>query len=140
VRYTALASLLGADLGDSISLSELAKRQGVGPELIKSLLPSPLNSEISDSDLTSVLADSLYEGYLATQKLNINKLFQHDSLRIPSGASFTGVSGLSHEIVERLHRARPATFGEARNIPGLTPAALSTLLVYLSANQRKASN
>jgi tRNA uridine 5-carboxymethylaminomethyl modification enzyme len=138
VQYAALASLLNADLGDSLSLTQLSKRPGVTPELIQSLLPHAIRSEVSDSDLNSVLADSLYEGYLSAQKININRLFQHDSLKIPATASFSGVSGLSHEIVERLHRAKPATFGEARRIPGLTPAALSTLLVYLSANAKTA--
>lgn len=138
VQYAALSSLLNADLGDGFTLSHLAKRPGVGPELIMSALPSSLRAEISESDLGSVLADSLYEGYLSAQKLNINRLFQHDSLKIPSGTTFNGVSGLSHEIVERLHRAQPATFGEARRIPGLTPAALSTLLVYLSAAAKPA--
>jgi tRNA uridine 5-carboxymethylaminomethyl modification enzyme len=50
------------------------------------------------------------------------------------------VGSLSHEIVERLERARPQSFGQARRIPGMTPAALSNLLVYLTASQsRKAS-
>jgi tRNA uridine 5-carboxymethylaminomethyl modification enzyme len=45
---------------------------------------------------------------------------------------------LSNEIVERLDRAQPLTFGEARRLPGLTPGALSTLLAFLSAQQKSA--
>ena len=100
-----------------------------------SLLPSELQP-VSESDLNSVLADSLYDGYLQTQKTTIAKLYQHDTLRIPRDLSFKGISGLSHEVVERLDRARPETFGEARRLPGLTPAALSTLLVFLSLQQK----
>jgi tRNA uridine 5-carboxymethylaminomethyl modification enzyme len=50
--------------------------------------------------------------------------------------AFANISGLSNEVVERLDRARPQTFGEARRLPGLTPAALSTLLVFLSLQQK----
>ena len=134
-QYAAVSAILGADLGDVISLSQLAKRPRVTAELIKSLLPDEV-TPVSESDLNSVLADSLYEGYLQTQKATIAKLYQHDGLRIPRDMPFNSISGLSNEVVERLDRARPETFGEARRLPGLTPAALSTLLVFLSLQQK----
>jgi len=136
-EYVAVASILEIDLGDSISLAQLAKRPGVEPELINSLLPEATQAEV-DSDLKSALADSLYAGYLDAHKATIARLYQHDGLRIPAEMEFAGISGLSNEIVERLKRARPETFGEARKIPGLTAGALSTLLVFLSAQQRAA--
>ncbi|HEX7774022.1 MAG TPA: tRNA uridine-5-carboxymethylaminomethyl(34) synthesis enzyme MnmG, partial [Pyrinomonadaceae bacterium] len=134
-RHAAVTALIGGDLGDSISLSQLAKRPKVTGELIMSLLPAELKP-VSESDLNSVLADSLYAGYLDTQKAAIAKLYQHDTLKIPRQTAFRGISGLSNEIVERLDRAQPLTFGEARRLPGLTPGALSTLLAYLSAQQK----
>jgi tRNA uridine 5-carboxymethylaminomethyl modification enzyme len=134
-RHAAISALLGADLGDTISLAQLAKRPRVTAGLITSLLPGELKPVI-EADLNSVLADSLYDGYLQTQKATIAKLYQHDSLRIPREMYFGGISGLSNEVVERLDRARPETFGEARRLPGLTPAALSTLLVFLSLQQK----
>ena len=134
-QYAAVSVLLEADLGDVISLSQLAKRPRVTAELIRSLLPSEL-TPVGESDLNSVLADSLYDGYLQTQKATIAKLYQHDALRIPRDMPFNNISGLSNEVVERLDRARPETFGEARRLPGLTPAALSTLLVFLSLQQK----
>jgi tRNA uridine 5-carboxymethylaminomethyl modification enzyme len=136
-EYAALASMLEMDLGDSISLAQLAKRPGVEPELISSLLPEDSRAEV-DSDLKSALADSLYAGYLDAHKATIARLYQHDGLRIPAEMGFGVISGLSNEIVERLERARPETFGEARKIPGLTPGALSTLLVFLVARQKAA--
>ena len=104
-------------------------------DLVMSLLPSELRP-ISEADLNSVLADSLYDGYLRSQKVTVAKLYQHDTLKIPRDMFFGGISGLSNEVVERLDRARPQTFGEARRLPGLTPAALSTLLVFLSLQQK----
>ena len=136
-QHAAVSALIGADLGDSISLAQLAKRPKVTSELIKSLLPTELKSA-TEADLTSVLADSLYEGYLDSHKATVARLYQHDALRIPREIAFRNISGLSNEIVERLHRAQPETFGEARRLPGLTPGALSTLLVYLSAQQKSA--
>jgi tRNA uridine 5-carboxymethylaminomethyl modification enzyme len=134
-EYAALHAELATDLGDSISLAQLAKRPQVSPALIRRLLPETLQ-DVTESDLTSALADSLYAGYLDSQKATIERLYQHDSLRISKQVVFKGLSGLSNEVVERLERAKPETFGEARRIPGLTPAALSTLLVHLSAAQK----
>jgi len=137
-QYAAVASLLATDLGDAISLAQLAKRPGVLAELIRSLLPEELRESVSEVDLNSALADSLYSGYLAAHKATIARLYQHDGLRIAENQPFRGISGLSNEIVERLERARPKTFGEARRLPGLTPGALSTLLVFLSSQQKVA--
>jgi tRNA uridine 5-carboxymethylaminomethyl modification enzyme len=89
--------------------------------------------------LESALADSLYSGYLQTQEKTNQRLNQHDSLNIPSGFAFTGVRSLSHEMIERLERAQPRTFGQARKLPGLTPAALSNLLIHLTAAQQTAA-
>ena len=136
-QHAAVGALIGADLGDSISLAQLAKRAKATPELIMSLLPSELKP-VAESDLNSVLADSLYAGYLDAHKATITRLYQHDALRIPRETAFRSISGLSNEVVERLDRARPQTFGEARRLPGLTPGALSTLLVFLSAQQKSA--
>lgn len=136
-KHAAVSALLETDLGDVISLAQLAKRPRVTADLIMSLLPNELKP-VGESDLNSVLADSLYSGYLESQKATIARLYQHDALRIPGETAFAQISGLSNEVVERLDRARPRTFGEARRLPGLTPGALSTLLVFLSAHQKTA--
>lgn len=136
--YAAISSRLGADLGDSVTLAQLAKRNGVGIDLIGSFIPKGSLAGLSDSDIETALADSLYSGYIDAQKANVQRLHQHDGLQIRPDFSFQGLSGLSHEMVERFERARPLSFGEARRIPGVTPAALSTLLVHLSARRAAA--
>lgn len=136
--YASLSRILGSDLGDSISLSQLAMRPNVRPDLIEQLLPAGVRSEASLPDLDSALADLLYIGYISAQRATLDRLHQHDSLRVPLNFDFRAISGLSHEMVERLERARPQTFGQARSIPGLTPAALSTLLVQLNLRSRAA--
>ncbi|HYN24266.1 MAG TPA: tRNA uridine-5-carboxymethylaminomethyl(34) synthesis enzyme MnmG [Pyrinomonadaceae bacterium] len=136
--YAAISSRLGVDLGDSLTLAQLGKRIGVGVDIIRSLVQAEMLPGITDSEIESGLANSLYAGYIEAQRLNLQRLHQHDGLQIRPDFSFRGLSGLSHEMVERFERARPLTFGEARRIPGLTPAALSMLLVHLSVHRQAA--
>ncbi|HEY0405093.1 MAG TPA: FAD-dependent oxidoreductase, partial [Pyrinomonadaceae bacterium] len=136
--YSSVARIVGADLGDSVSLSQLAQRQNVRPDLIRQLLPTDLLTETSLSDLESALADSLYSGYIEAQRNTFNRIQHHDTLAIPFSFDYKVINGLSHEMLERLERARPQTFGQARRIPGLTPAALSTLLVHLNLQKHAA--
>lgn len=136
--YAALASSLNLDLGDSITLSQLAKRPGVSGEAIFSLLPAEGMSELTRCDLDTVLANSLYSGYLEVQRASNARVKQHDGLQIPAGFRFGDISGLSHEMVERLERAKPLTFGDARRIRGVTAGALSTLLVQLTIYDKAA--
>ncbi|CAN5884803.1 tRNA uridine-5-carboxymethylaminomethyl(34) synthesis enzyme MnmG [soil metagenome] len=132
--YAAISSMVG-DLGDSVTLAQLGKRTGVGVDIIRALLPAGKLPGITDSEIESGLADSLYAGYIEAQRLNVERVHHHDGLQIRAGFSFRGLSGFSHEMIERFERARPLTFGEARRIPGLTPAALSTLLVHLTVQE-----
>jgi tRNA uridine 5-carboxymethylaminomethyl modification enzyme len=135
VEYATISQFLGYDLGDSITLSQLSMRQGVKSDLILRLLPNEIRSEIGMNDLETALADSLYRGYIETQKNANERINHHDSLKVPEMFDFTAISGLSNEMVERLYRAKPQTFGQVRSISGLTPAAVSTVLVHLSANK-----
>src|SRR5687767_6474473 len=134
VEYTGVAQLLGTNLGDAFTLNQLAMRQGVGRELILRLLPADLRGEICDSDLDTALADSLYQGYVEKQRLSVERVNKHDDLRVPPTFRFGTISGLSNEMVERLERAKPQTFSQVRTIPGLTPSAISTVLIHLTAN------
>jgi tRNA uridine 5-carboxymethylaminomethyl modification enzyme len=129
-----LAQIL-ATLGDSITLAQLSQRQHVSHEMIRGLLPFSLRGQVSHSDLETTLADLLYCGYVQSQKDSFERIFHNDGLRLPLNFNFQTISGLSHEMVERLERAKPQTFGQARRIPGMTPAALSTLLVRLKLQQ-----
>lgn len=138
ITYSSLSRTLGCDLGDSVTLAQLAQRQNVSPSLIQQLLPADLRTDTNLRELESTLADSLYKGYIEAQRATFDRLHQHDGLVIPKTFDFHTIGGLSHEMVERLERARPHTFGQARRIPGLTPAAISTLLVQLNLQERAA--
>jgi len=134
-RHSDLCRVIGQDLGDSLTLAQLALRPGVNLDHVVQSLPHSISTSTSIEDFETVLADNLYAGYLESQTATSRRLHQHDTLRIPSGFAFDRVGSLSHEIVERLQRARPESFGQARRIPGMTPAALSNLLFHLKARQ-----
>ena len=132
-EYAAVAGRLGMDLGDAFTLSQLAMRQDVERDLLKKLLPESIRDEVRSDDLDTALADSLYSGYVEKQKLATERVNHHDSLVVPDSFQFSSISGLSNEMVERLERAQPQNFGQVRRISGLTPAALSTVLVHLTS-------
>lgn len=136
-EYAAFSQILNVDLGDSITLTQLAMRQGVDSEFIFKALPPDIQSQIKISDLESALADSLYRGYVENQEVASKRVNQYDHLKVPVDFKFSSISGLSHEMVERLEQAKPQFFGQIRNIKGLTPAALSTVLVHLSAQKQQ---
>jgi tRNA uridine 5-carboxymethylaminomethyl modification enzyme len=130
--YVALSETVGLQLGDSITLEDLARRPEISAEMILRLLPGETQRSISICDLETALADNLYAGYITAQQAVVRRLNSNDATRIPEDLDFRAINGLSHEMVERLERIRPLTLGEARSIPGLTAAALSTLYVAAS--------
>jgi len=140
VEYAGISQILDADLGDSITLSQLAMRQGVKPEFVYRLLPHDLRQDIRLTDLESALADSLYSGYIEKQKAATERVNHHDTLKVPEGFLFNAIGGLSAEMIERLERARPRNFAQVRSIPGLTPAAVSSVLVHLTASSAQSAS
>ena len=139
VEYATIASLLGVDLGDSFTLTQLAMRQGVTLDMVRKLLPREVTDGLKESDMETAFADSLYSGYVQKQASSVTRVFQHDNLKIPNDCDFRSMGGLSHEMIERLERSKPQTFGQLRKIPGLTPAAVATVLVHLTAKKNRAA-
>lgn len=137
IEYATASQILGCDLGDSFTLSHLAQRQGVNLELVQRFLPSELQNNLKITDLETVLADSLYSGYITTHRTATERVNHYDNLKVPNNIDFRGISGLSNEMIERLERAKPQTFGQVRRVSGLTPAALSTVLVYISGKSHQ---
>ena len=82
--------------------------------------------------LTTVETEAKYEGYINQQERQITRLKQSESRAIPSAFSYDNIPGLSIEVKQKLIRVRPGTLGQAGRIPGVTPAAIAVLDVYLS--------
>ena len=75
--------------------------------------------------------EAKYSGYLVRQNAEVAKLERHEATSLPVDFDYRTVSGLSNEVRQRLGEVRPDTLGQAARIPGLTPAAISLLLVHL---------
>jgi len=81
--------------------------------------------------LTTVETETKYSGYIGQQERQMERLKSAERRRIPAEFVFDGIPGLSREVRDKLNRVRPATLGQAARIPGVTPAAVAVLDVYL---------
>jgi tRNA uridine 5-carboxymethylaminomethyl modification enzyme len=131
--YHDFSMLLQMDLGDSVSLAQLSKRPELNIDNYLKLVTSSIPMKFSRADFETVYADLVYQGYIHSQDSSHARIYTHDHITIPPNQSFHIINGLSHEMVYRFEQARPLTFGQARRLPGMTPAALTNLLVYLKA-------
>jgi tRNA uridine 5-carboxymethylaminomethyl modification enzyme len=89
------------------------------------------------NELKSVETEIKYSGYLDQQKKAIDKLKKAEERAIPEWFDYKNVSGLSREMQEKLIRVRPQTIGQASRIPGVTPAALSLINIYIEIQGKR---
>jgi tRNA uridine 5-carboxymethylaminomethyl modification enzyme len=112
------------------------KRPGATHELIQLVAPPevPLPPEVSEQ----VTIEVQYEGYIGKQRRQVQQAQRLEGRPIPEDVNYADVIGLRNEARERLMRHRPATVGQASRIPGVNPADVSVLLVYLERQRRLA--
>jgi len=110
-------------------LDYLARRPDCSFERLSSLVRSMLGETADLREISVALNDIRYSGYLKDQELLARKRGRYEELEIPGDLDFERISGLSNEVVQKLARVRPRTIGQAARIPGVTPAAVSILLV-----------
>lgn len=135
--YQQFAEFSGISLSEAVNLGQLAKRPELAVEHLVRLLPQALHDGCSLEEITTVITDFKYEGYLAAQESFASRLAKAANRTIPPNLEFSRIPGLSHEMVERLNRVRPQTLGQAMRIPGLTPAALSLLTIHVELLSRQ---
>ena len=90
------------------------------------------------SAAAQVEVQAKYAGYLDRQREEIERTRRHEALSIPEAFDYDAVRGLSAEVLAKLKRTRPVTLGQAQRISGVTPAAISLLLVHLHRSGRRA--
>lgn len=125
-----LAEILGQPLAREFKALELLKR----PELdyaqlmqLTGLGPATTSAQVAQQVEVTVK----YAGYIDRQQIEIGRLARYEETLIPSDFDYTSASGLSTEVRQKLTLVRPTTLGMASRIPGVTPAAISLLLVHL---------
>jgi tRNA uridine 5-carboxymethylaminomethyl modification enzyme len=86
--------------------------------------------DVDGAVLLQVETETKYAGYIRRQAVEIEKIRRHEGIVLPPELEYQSISGLSRELQLKLAAARPQTLAKAARIPGMTPAALSLLLVH----------
>jgi tRNA uridine 5-carboxymethylaminomethyl modification enzyme len=132
---------LGGPLTRELSAFELLRRPQVSYEALLEVLGSPAWLAGADERLPAAVriqveARAKYAGYIERQADEIERARRNEEARLPADLDYASLTGLSHEVRQKLGAARPATLGQAGRIPGVTPAAISILLVHLKKRAR----
>jgi len=130
VALEAVVSVIGQPLEREHSLAELLRRPDVGYTRLMTLPgagPGVADPQVAEQ----VEIQAKYQGYIERQREEIARHEHYENLRLPQGVDYRNVRGLSVEAQQKLNQHRPETLGQASRISGMTPAAISVLLVYL---------
>ena len=118
----------GKSLRRESNLMDLLRRPEVD---VQRLLTFTTFAAVDEQVAEQVAIQAKYTGYIDRQKNEIARSKRYDHLRLPQPIDYTNIPGLSNEVSEKLQHQRPETIGQASRIPGITPAAISLLLVYM---------
>ena len=130
-----VADTLGVQVSRETNVLDLIKR----PELdyAKLMAVPSIGPAVDDAQVAEQVEIGVkYAGYLDRQRDEIERQQRNESTPIPAGFDFASVRGLSAEVQQKLERVQPETVGQAQRIPGMTPAAISLLLVHLERARR----
>ncbi len=132
---SAVASLTGAGINGSITLADLLRRPGLhGEDLVRLGLCDPdLPTDLRDG----AEIDIKYSGYLARQEQQIERVRRQLGRAIPAGIAYAGIGTLSAEAREKLTAIQPRSLGQASRIPGVSPADVNALLLWLELERRR---
>ncbi len=123
-----LAAKLGKPLGREYSLADLLRRPELGYADVGGLKGEPTDDPQAAEQ---VEIQAKYAGYIERQQEDIDRLRRYEDTPLPTALDYMAVEGLSHEVRQKLAAARPVTLAQASRVPGVTPAAVSLLLIYL---------
>ena len=122
--------VLGKPIEREYSLAALLRRPNVSYRSLMTMCPSDKGVE-DDRVADQVETQAKYRGYIERQKDEVDRRADQEDLALPAELDYLAVRGLSQEVVQKLERQRPETLGQAARISGITPAAISLLLVHL---------
>lgn len=123
--------LSGEKILNNTSLYEILKR----PKVLHTHLPQGTH-RLAQNAVDEVEAFIKYEGYIKRQKTDIERLQRNENTAIPKTIDYESVVGLSNEVKQKLSEARPETLARASRLPGVTPAAISLLMVHLKKERQ----
>ncbi|MDM8526514.1 tRNA uridine-5-carboxymethylaminomethyl(34) synthesis enzyme MnmG [Desulfococcaceae bacterium HSG8] len=116
-------------LTQGVHLDQLLKRREMDYRTVENFAPAP--EPVSEKVIRQVETEIRYEGYIRRQLKEIEKFRNLENIKIPEGVDFEKVHGLSNELKEKLSAIRPISLGQASRIDGITPAAISVLMIAI---------
>lgn len=130
VGVDALNALLKTPMSREASGEDLLRRPEITYQQLTSL--ESFAPALNDSEAAEQVEIQIkYDGYIQRQQDEIDKSLRHEHTKLPLDLDYKQVKGLSNEVILKLNNAKPETVGIASRISGITPAAISILLVYL---------
>ena len=117
----------------NLTAAELMKRPEINYEKLRTMADLPA---VSPDLALQIEIQYKYSGYIERQESDIIKLRKHEELIIPDNFNYKQISGLSNEVMQKLIKVQPKTIAQAGRIPGITPAALSLLLIFLKKQKQ----
>lgn len=136
---TATIELFGKPLERDYLLADLLKRPNISYEQIMSLPTSEdfrSQENLSETEIEQIEIRLKYAGYITRQKVEVDRHLHYENQKIPSDMDYDLMTNLSFEARDLLKRHRPETIGQATRIQGVTPAAISLLLIQLKRLQQ----
>lgn len=132
--------VLGGDIEREYSLFNLLSRPNVSHETLKTLTKNDGSlvgqaPQLSNSEIEQIEITAKYSGYINRQKDEVQKILEHEMTRIPADFDYDKVKGLSFEVRQKLKAQNPETIGQAGRISGVTPAAISLLLIFIKSRR-----
>ncbi len=115
-------------------LDQLLKRVELGYDVVETLAAGPMSIDHHVTEQVEI--EIKYEGYIQKQLAEIEKFKNLERMKIPENFDFLGVHGLSNELKEKLSATKPTSLGQVSRIDGITPAAMSVLMVAIKAASR----
>ena len=133
-------SLFGKELGRAYHVDELLRRPDVTYKMLTDLPEIGIGSVDDSAVAEQVEIQFKYAGYIDRQMAEIEKHKRHEETALPLNLAYGLVSGLSNEAKQKLEETKPASIGQASRISGVTPAAISLLLVHLKKQELQKKN
>jgi tRNA uridine 5-carboxymethylaminomethyl modification enzyme len=123
--------------GKGLPLQHLLKMPEIDFEKLEKIHGTPLLKNKTLTDVSYIEATVKYEGYIKIQQQNIERFKNLAKIKLPADFDYNEIGGLSTEVRQKLLRERPANLAEALKIPGVTPAAINTISIYLTITRKK---
>jgi tRNA uridine 5-carboxymethylaminomethyl modification enzyme len=128
--------ILGQPLRKENTYLDLLRRPEINYEILKQL--PQMDQSVSDPQVIEQIETQIkYSGYIERQQVEITRQRRYEETHVPEDFDYNQVKGLSAEVCQKLNRHRPTSIGQASRISGVTPAAISLLLVYLKKHREQ---